>query len=291
MIARTLVALSLVALAGERSPHASTTGKAPERIVSVGSSVTETLLALGLRDRIVSVDLASQYLDGMSSLPSVGYHRTLAAEGVLSLRPDLVLLTTEAGPPPVIDQLRAARIPVVVVDDVQTRDGAFAKLRAIARAVGKESAIEPIVDENVRALDALSVKNKTKGPKALFVYARGNGALMVSGTKTAADGILALAHVENTVTGYEGYRPLSAEAMIAAAPDVIVVPERALPIIGGADGLLRAPGVASTPAGRARRIVAVDDILMLGFGPRVGEAATKLSAQVRAAAPQGVDGR
>lgn len=291
MIARTLVALALVALAGDRAPRASTTEKLPERIVSVGSSVTEALLVLGLKERIVAVDLASQSLDGMSTLPSVGYHRTLAAEGVWSLRPDLVLLTTEAGPPPVIDQLRAARVPVVVVDDVQTRDGAFAKLRAIARAVGKERAIEAVVDENARALDALSAKHTAKGPKTLFVYARGNGALMVSGTKTAADGILALAHVENAVTGYEGYRPLSAESMIAAAPDVIVVPERALPIIGGVDGLLKAPGVASTPAGRARRIVAIDDILMLGFGPRVGEAATKLSAQVREAAAQGADGR
>jgi iron complex transport system substrate-binding protein len=280
MIARVLVAaLALVAASDGATPQSATKAKTekPLRIVSVGSSVTETLVALGMKEQIVAVDLASNTLEGMNALPSVGYHRTLAAEGVFSLAPDLIIMTTEGGPPPVIAQISAARIRTVVVDDVPTREGAKNKIAAIAAAVGRERESARLIADIDRRLDTLVETTRGKrGPRVLFVYARGNGALMVSGRETAADGILALAGAKNVVDGYAGYRPLSAEAMIVAAPDIIVVPERALPIIGGVDGLLKAPGVSLTPAGRARRILAVDDVLMLGFGPRVGVAAETL---------------
>ena len=94
--------------------------------------------------------------------------------------------------------------------------------------------------------------------------------------------MLALASCDNAVTGYHGYKPLSGEAMIAAAPDVLVVPERALEPLGGWDGVAALPGVAETPAGQQRRFVAVDDVLLLGFGPRLGQAITELAERVRA---------
>jgi iron complex transport system substrate-binding protein len=87
---------------------------------------------------------------------------------------------------------------------------------------------------------------------------------------TLADGV-------NAVTGYEGYKPLTPEAVIAAAPDVLLLPARGLDSVGGIDGLLKAPGVALTPAGQGRRIVTMDDLYLLGFGPRLGQAVHDLA--------------
>ena len=114
-------------------------------------------------------------------------------------------------------------------------------------------------------------------PKVLFLYARGQGALQVSGRGTAAEAMVTLAGGVSAVTGYEGYTPLTPEAAIAAAPDVLLMPARGLDSVGGIDGLLKAPGVALTPAGQERRIVAMDDLYLLGFGPRLGQAVRDLA--------------
>ena len=129
----------------------------------------------------------------------------------------------------------------------------------------------------------LAAVEPVAGVRALFVYARGAGVVLVSGTGNAADAVLGLAGAENVVTAFPDFRPLTAEAVADASPDVIVIPERGLESVGGVDGLLRQPGLAQTPAGRARRVVTVDDALLLGFGPRVGEGVRVLAEKLRAA--------
>jgi iron complex transport system substrate-binding protein len=117
-------------------------------------------------------------------------------------------------------------------------------------------------------------------PKVLVVLARGSGVLMVSGTGTAADRMIALVGAVNAVKEYEGYKPLTAESAVAAAPDVILTSEAGLASMGGIDGLLRQPGLALTPAGKSRRIVTADDLSLLGFGPRTGTVLLDLASDI-----------
>jgi iron complex transport system substrate-binding protein len=258
-------------------------GQQKQRVVSLGGSVTEVVLALGAGDRLVGVDQSSASIPGAEALPQVSNFRSLSAEGVLSLTPSVVVATTDAGPPAALAQLKAAGVDVHLVPAAHTIDEAAAKIRAVGVALGMETAADALatrVTSEARAAVAAAEQLATRSgrrPKALFIYARGAGALFVSGTGTSATEMIRLAGAENAVTAFEGFRPLTAEAVVAASPDVIIVPERGLASIGGVAGLRRLPGVALTPAARAGRIVAIDDALLLGFGPRLGEAVRTLS--------------
>jgi iron complex transport system substrate-binding protein len=98
----------------------------------------------------------------------------------------------------------------------------------------------------------------------------------VSGTGTSADAIITLAGGTNAVQEFENYKPLTAEGAVSAAPEFILVTSRGLESSGGIDGLLKQPGLALTPAGKNKRIIVMDDLLLLGFGPRLGQAAKEL---------------
>jgi iron complex transport system substrate-binding protein len=274
---RSLLLLALVACSRTQATPPPAT-----RIVAIGGTTTEIVFALGAGDRVVGVDTSTTFPPEATRLPQVGYQRQLAAEGILSLRPTLVLATTDAGPPATLEQLRSLGLRVVVVPAEPSRAAARARIEAIAGELGLPAA--PVLGELDRELDAAlaEVARQTSRPRVVFLYGRGGGTVMVSGAKTAAAEILAIAGLENAVSGYDGYKPLSGEALVAAAPDVIVVPSRALGPLGGLDGIARLPGIAETPAGKARRFVAVDDGLLLGFGPRLGQGVAELSRRVRA---------
>ena len=261
------------------------------RIVAVGGTVTEIVYALGAGPHVVAVDTSSVHPKDATTLPQVGYQRTLAAEGIAAQRPTLLLLSAEAGPPPAIEQLRALGVPIEIVPARASADGVREKIQRVARALGAEARGEELARTLSAELDeaaALARRASTR-PRVLFVYARGAGTLMVGGSGTPADAMIRLAACENAVTAFEGFKPLTAEAVTTAAPDAILIPERGLASVGGVDGLLAQPGLALTPAGKAKRVVSMDDLLLLGFGPRLGRAvrelATRLHPELREAKP------
>ncbi len=248
------------------------------RIVSVGGTVTEIVYALGLGPRVVAVDTSSVFPVNATALPQVGYQRTLAAEGVASQRPTLLLLTSEAGPPPAVEQLRGLGVPLHVIPADASPEGAKEKIRLVAAALDAKAKGEELtrtLTAELAAAQALTARATSK-PRVLFIYARGGGTLMVGGTGTPAAAMIQLAAGENAVSAFDGFKPLTAEAVTTVAPDVILVPSRGLVSLGGVDGLVAQPGIALTPAGKARRIVAMDDLLLLGFGPRLGSAVREL---------------
>lgn len=272
-----LTTLMVVALA---SSAVAADNERPKRIVSAGASVTEILFALGAGESVVASDLSSQFPAAAKAMPKVGYHRSLTAEGILAQRPDLVLVTDEAGPPTTLRQLRSAGVSIQSVPSKPTAKHAMEKVLVVGKAVGKDREAKDIVATMTKELEAIRQQQAAtpgKKPRVLFIYARGSGALMVSGKDTAAASIIELAGAQNAVTGFSEYKPLTAEAVVAAAPDVILIPARALPVVGGIDGVLAAPGITLTPAGRAKRIVAIDDVLLLCFGPRLPQAIRWLS--------------
>lgn len=251
------------------------------RIVSVGGSVTETIFALGLGDAVVGVDTSSVYPEAALRLPKVGYARRLSAEGVLSLRPTRVIVSSDAGPPEALQQIRDAGIDLAVVPDEPTVAGAKAKISALGSLLNREAEGRALVERMEDDLRAVPTSAGDSSPRVLFVYARGAGSMSVSGTDTAAHAMIDLAGAQNAITGYSGFKPLTPEAAIAAQPDVLLVLSRGLESLGGADDLFAIPGISETPAGRSRRVVAMDDLYLLGFGPRLGQAVGELGRELR----------
>ena len=253
------------------------------RIVTLGGTVTETVYALGLGDNVIGTDASSLYPADVMEKPRLGYFRQASAEGILSLNPTLVLSLDGLGPPAVAEQLRAAGVPVLLVPEAQTLEDAGARVQTLGRALSREDAAEAVNAQVRKALAEAEALRPTPAPRAMFVYARGVGAVSVSGGGTAADLVMRLAGAENAVTAFEGFRPLTAEAVVEAAPDIIIIPERGLESLGGPEGVFGQPGRAQTPAGREHRVVAVDDAILLGLGPRVGEGIAALAQGLRAA--------
>lgn len=244
---------------------------APSRIISVGGAVTETVFALGAGDRVIAVDLTSTFPTAARSLPQIGYMRALAPEGLISLNPDLILMSEEAGPAQAIAVLRAAHAPLAIVPEQHDGAGIARKVEAVARALGLDGA--PVM-EAVRAdwttLDApVAALPKVR---TIFILSASRGAPLVAGRNTQADAMLRAAGATNAVTGYAGYRPLSAEAAAQLAPEAVVMMEHSLSEAGGIDAVLRIPALAVTPVAQTRRVVAVEGSYALGFGPRAAHA-------------------
>jgi iron complex transport system substrate-binding protein len=205
--------------------------------------------------------------------------RQLSAEPILALGPELVLAAEDAGPPAALDQLRDAGVTVVTVPEDYTPEGVLAKIDVVAEALGVEPAGKALRDKTAGELAAVreAFANVDERPRVLFLLTISSGRTTVAaGRNTSAEGIIALAGGENAVDGFESYKPLSPEAAVAAAPDVLLIGERSLDLLGGMAGLLAIPEVALTPAAQNRRVVVMDTLLLLGFGPRTAEAVATL---------------
>jgi iron complex transport system substrate-binding protein len=253
--------------------------KDASRIVSVGGAVTEILYALGLKDRIVAVDTTSLFpAEALKTKPNVGYMRALSAEGVLGLNPSVVLATEGAGPKETISVLESATVPLVRIPDRYTGEGIVEKIKMIADVAGvpnQGKCIAGAVSADLKALEA--VRARIKQPKmVMFVLSMQSGKAMVAGRNTAADGIIKLAGGVNAIDAYEGYKQIADEAVIAAAPDTVLVMQgQQVPL--DAKGVFAHAAFAPTPAAATQSFVAMDGLYLLGFGPRTARAGRDLA--------------
>lgn len=251
------------------------------RIVSIGGAVTEILYALGLEDRIIAVDLTSDFPARAQAKASVGYMRTLSPEGVLSVNPGLVLAVQGSGPKEAIDVLEKASVPFVLVPEAYDGDGVIAKIRFVADAVGEHErgeALATAVAADFATLAADRAKIATHR-KAVFMLSMGGGAPLLAGRKTSADAIFALAGVDNALPGFDGYKPANEESAMAAEPDaVVIMAERGH--VMTPDAVFATAAFAGTPAARDRRLVALPGSYLLGFSPRAAHAAHDLLAAI-----------
>jgi iron complex transport system substrate-binding protein len=254
------------------------------RVVSLGGDITETIYALDAQSSLVGVDSTSEWPAAVHALPDVGYVRQLAAEGVLSLRPELIIATHDAGPPPVLAQLRSAGVRIETLPVTYTPEEVVAKVRSIGHLLGKDSAAGQLADKIQTQYGELAnaVASMPRHPRAIFMMSAGGGSPLLAGNETAATHAIALAGGVNAVDGYAGYKPVSAEAMAALAPEVIVLMRERADVLGGIEGVLKLPGVALTPAGKARRVILVDGQALLGFGPRNAEQELVLQRELAA---------
>lgn len=259
------------------------TASPPTRMVTCGADLTAIVCALGAADSLVGVDDSSGSPEAQG-LPRVGYKRALSAEGLLSLRPDLVVATHDAGPPSVFDRLADARVEVLQLTEAKTVDATATRILEIGRSLGKESEARARVQSLRADLEAVRVRleplTPEDRPRVLFVYGRGGGSMSISGTDTAADEMIRLAGGRNAVEGYSGYKPMTAEAVVAANPDMLLLTEQGLRDLGGRDALLGIPGVRQTAAGRSVRIVTIDEMRLLGFGPDLPRGVEELAGKL-----------
>lgn len=244
---------------------------AAPRLVTVGGAITEVVYALGAEAQLVGTDTTSLYPAAALKTAKVGYMRTLSAEGLLSLRPDAVIGTTEAGPPVVLDQLRSAGVKVELI----VADHSWAEVQRKIAAVGRGAAREAQARDLQARLDAdwaavqREVARRTgRKPRVLFILAHG-ASPQVAGQKTAADAMIRFTGAVNVMAGFDGYRPMTSEAMAAAAPDVILTSTQGIEAQGGIDKFWARPELALTPAFRRRALVQMDALELIGFGPRL----------------------
>lgn len=260
------------------APHA-----AAERLVTLGGAITEIVYALGAGGDIIAADTTSQYPPEVHTLPRVGYLRALAAEPLLALAPDRIVHSADAGPPEVLAQLRAAGARLVEVPDTPTPAGVRAKILTIGEALGREAVAAQLVSQVEADVAAARRTLPADGPapRVLFVLQIEPTTVLAAGRDTAAHAIIALAGGVNVGNDYTAYKSLGAEAVAALAPDVVVTVPRAVGAEPAPATVLGMPVFAHTPAARAGRLVVMDDLLLLGFGPRLGEAVLGLAAALQ----------
>jgi iron complex transport system substrate-binding protein len=249
------------------------------RIVSIGGGVTEILYALGLQDRIIAVDTTSLYPpQALKTKPNVGYLRQLSPEGVLGLTPSLVLAADGAGPKEAVAVIETAAVPFVHVPDHYTGEGIVEKIQLIAAATGaatRGACLATKVKADLVSLGGLRGRIE-KPAKVMFILSLANGRAMVAGKGTAADGIIRLAGAQNAVAEFEGYKPVSEEAIVAAKPDAILGMERPGFKLGAAE-VLSGAGFSLTPAASRKAFISMEGLYLLGFGPRTARAARDLA--------------
>ena len=254
---------------------------APARVVGLGGPVTEIVYALGAGDRLVGADASSIYPPAAQQLPKVGYYRSFSIEGVASLKPDLVLASDQSGPPQALEQLRKLGSPVVLLPSDPSLEALDQRIMSVARALEIEARGAALVRRIHAELKALPA-NGSK-PRVLLVSSH-TGKLQGAGGDTAAAAMLQLIGATNVLASQQGYKPLSAEAAVALRPDVIVTSTLSVESSGSVEAFLAQPGLGATPAAKGRRVVVMEDLLLLGFGPRLPEALRQLQAGIAAKA-------
>jgi len=246
------------------------------RIVSLNGDLTEIIFELGLGDRVVATDITTTYPPEAEDLPKVGFGQQLAPEPVLAFQPTLVIGDTQIQPPETLQQVRDAGVPVVIFEYQTTLAGVETKIMQVAEILGVLEEGRKLADRVKGEIDealALAAQADEK-PNVAFVYVRGPQLVLLFGQGMPTSAMIEAAGAVDVgaASGVIGAAPMTPEALVAAAPDVIVVPASGFAALGGAAAFLDIPGVAETPAGQAQAFLSYDEAYFFNFGPRVGKA-------------------
>ncbi len=256
-------------------------------------TLARTVFELGLGDRLVGRDLSTQF-DQAADLPLVtGSGHELNAEAILDLDPTLIITDTSLGPWDVVLQMRESGIPVVVVESSRSLDNLDELTRMVADSLGVPDEGEVLVERvaaevaQVRAdIEEVAPADERQRLRTVFLYVRGNaGVYYMFGKGSGADDLIDAVGAYDVAEeiGWSGMRPVTAEGLVAAAPELVVMMTKGLESTGGVDGLLeKLPALANTPAGQNERFVDIADSLVLGYGPATAEVLNALAVAVHA---------
>ncbi|MGW6843467.1 heme/hemin ABC transporter substrate-binding protein [Streptomyces sp. NPDC054958] len=257
-----------------------------DRVVPLSGSLNEIVHTLGLGKQVVARDITATF-EQAAQLPVVTRGHDVSAESVLSLRPTLVIAETTSGPGEAIQQIRDAGVPVLVIAPAKALGDVPKRIDAVAAALGVKEAGTQL---NQRTADRIATVRKDipaasgKKPRVAFLYLRGTASVyLLGGSDSGAASLLEAAGAVDTGKDSglgKDFTPITSEALAAAAPDAILVMSKGLESVGGIDGLVKIPGVAQTPAGMDRRVVTIDDGVLLNYGPRTDQVLSSLVTQL-----------
>ena len=251
------------------------------RVTIAGGSLTEIVYLLGQENKLVAVDITSNYPKEAKELPSIGYVRALSAEGVLSLSPTLILGEDDTGPAAVMEQLSRVGIQIEIIPEENTTNGIIRKVKCVAEILGVDSITKDKtlndLNADAKELRLLTEINKKEPPKVMFILSMESGSPTVGGLDTSADGLIKMTGAINVMDSFEGWKPVSTEAIIQAKPDFILISERGLNSFGSIEKLGKHPSLVFTPAAKKNNIIAMDGMAMLGFGPRTISSAKEIA--------------
>ncbi|QIG06154.1 ABC transporter substrate-binding protein [Proteus sp. ZN5] len=262
-----------------------------ERWVIASGSITELVYAIGAGNKVVGVDETTSYPEQTQALPHIGYWKQLSIEGILSLRPSTFVTWDDAEPKMVLRQLAQHNVKVISLPRTPaTFELMLKNIRILAISLDKQKEAEALIDSLQSRLAIINAKNNQikQKVKVMFFLSPGGGIPQVAGKTSVADAILHLAGGENIAT-HENYRIYSAEAIIAANPELIVITTQSQKNQTGglraSEGLASMPGVSMTQAWKNQRIIEIDQSLILGMGPRIVDAVELLHQQFYPADP------
>lgn len=250
---------------------------AARRLVSLSGALTEVVYLLNAQSLLVGTDTTSLFPEAAQKTAKVGYVRQLSAEGLLSLKPDAVVGTSDAGPPVVLDQIRQAGVRVALVKAQHNWAEVQEKIKVVGRETGRTAEASKLLtqlDEQWAGVQAQVAKAQRK-PRVLFVLAH-SGIPQVAGKGTAAHALMEYACCVNAIDQFDGYKPLTAEAMASAAPEVIISTTQGIEALGGEAAFWKRPELTLTPAFARKALVTLEASHLLGFGPRLPSAVQAL---------------
>ncbi len=275
LVVAALVALS-AAGACERFRDTATQTAGSDRVVCVSKQLNEFMYAIGAGQHLVAVDLTSIYPPQIKKLPTVGYHRALSAEGIISMKPTLFLTDGNVGPSAVLDQLKKVGIPIETMLPGNTLDSAQQLLLRLGDRFGRRQAADSVVAQWKAGMqdvwkDTARYEGKPK-PRVLIIHfgqiANNYLAVKAGGP---ADDLIRWAGGVNAIDSVGGMERLTPELIAKLAPDIIVATDLGFDRYGSADAFATMPGVSLTPAGKAKRIYRITETELLYFGPRTPE--------------------
>jgi len=270
--------LALAAVARPAAAEDATVLPDTSRVVAIGGAVTEIVFALGEQKHLVARDSTGTYPEAAKALPDVGYMRALSPEGVLSVDPTGIIALQGSGPKEAVDVLKKASVPYVEVPETYDNEGILERIRVVGKALGVEDKAAALAADTEAKLKAAEARTAgiDKKKRVLFILSMQGDKVMAAGAHTGADGIVRLAGAANAIEGFSGYKQLSDEAIVTAAPDVILMMDHAGPGVSD-DDLFDNAAISQTPAGQARKVIRMDGGYLLGYGPRTADAISDLS--------------
>lgn len=277
--------IAALVLAAGCSSSDTTRETSGERIVTLTAGLTEAVFALGAGDLVVARDISSTIAEA-DALPIVTTAHDINVEALLAVRPTLILIDEDTGPETALDQIAATGVRIELVDNATTVDEIIPRLERVAEILGLQDRAARLRDAIDKDLAGVRTDDSLADVRVAFLYVRGPaGVYLIGGPGSGPDSIIAAAGATDagTAIGLElAFTPLTPEAMVEAAPDVLLVTTTGLDSVNGIDGLVELAGVAQTPAGKARRVITAEDGLLFSFGPRTPSLIESLRQEIAA---------
>lgn len=242
----------------------------PQRIVSLAPSITETLFALGLGDRVVAVTSYCDYPPEAAAKEKVGDTLRPSTETIVALKADLVIVSTASQLEAFVKNLDKLQIPVYV-SDPHKLDGVLASIERIGELVGVANRARELTGALSARIDAVGSRvTGLNRPRVLFIL--GTSPLITVGGKSFIDDLINRAGGVSISASQSGeYPQFSLESAVTAQPEIIFLQSGESELTGS---------LRKTPAARDGRVFRLDDALLLRPGPRIVDGLEQMAAKI-----------